>query len=52
MTKLADAPEHVQLAVELIMLLEQHELDAQTVLQALQIVKQDYVRKAQAGGTA
>ncbi|TMO84960.1 YbaM family protein [Pseudoalteromonas spongiae] len=44
---LANAPKHVQLAVDLIMLLEQHELDAKTVLQALEIVQKDFKQKCQ-----
>lgn len=40
----------MQLAVDLIMLLEQHQLDATLVLAALEIVKQDYIRKRDLGG--
>jgi hypothetical protein len=51
MTKpLTEAPEHVKLAVDLIMLLEQHQLQADTVLQALEIVKKDMERKRDLGG--
>ena len=48
---LANAPKHVQLAVDLIMLLEQHELDAKTVLQALEIVQKDFKQKCQEQAT-
>jgi hypothetical protein len=49
-TPLAQAPQHVKLAVDLIMLLEQHQLDANTVLQALDIVKKDFELKRDLGG--
>ncbi|WP_018694022.1 pleiotropic regulatory protein RsmS [Algicola sagamiensis] len=42
---LDNAPEHIQLAVDLIMLLEQHDLSPQTVLDALEIVKSDFQQK-------
>ncbi|TNV20648.1 DUF2496 domain-containing protein [Buttiauxella sp. B2] len=42
---LDNAPEEVKLAVDLIMLLEQHEIPAETVLAALEIVRQDFLRK-------
>lgn len=46
MTKsLQQAPEHMQLAVDLILLLEQHQITNDTVLAALEIVKQDYLNK-------
>ncbi|WP_372763003.1 YbaM family protein, partial [Pseudoalteromonas sp.] len=38
---LEHAPDHVKLAVDLIMLLEQHGLPPADVLKALEIVKQD-----------
>ncbi|MEO3878342.1 YbaM family protein [Rheinheimera fenheensis] len=44
-TPLEQAPEHVKLAVDLIMLLEQHQLQPHTVLQALALVKKDYLAK-------
>lgn len=47
---LTQAPAAVQLAVDLIMLLEQHQLPASLVLDALEIVKQDYIRKRDLGG--
>ena len=47
---LTQAPAAVQLAVDLIMLLEQHQLPANLVLDALEIVKQDYIRKWDLGG--
>jgi hypothetical protein len=43
---LSQAPPAVQLAVDLIMLLEQHALAPDVVLAALAIVKADYQRKA------
>lgn len=42
---LDNAPEEVKLAVDLIMLLEQHEIPTETVLAALEIVRQDFLRK-------
>ena len=42
---LENAPAHIKLAVDLIMLLEQHELDAKTVLQAIAIVQSDFEEK-------
>lgn len=42
---LENAPTHVKLAVDLIMLLEQHELPAEEVLAALEIVKSDFQNK-------
>lgn len=42
---LKDAPKAVQLAVDLIYLLESHHIDPQTVLEALDIVRQDYEKK-------
>ncbi|WP_071846619.1 pleiotropic regulatory protein RsmS [Tatumella saanichensis] len=42
---LESAPEEIKLAVDLIMLLEENQLPPQLVLAALDIVKQDYVRK-------
>ncbi len=41
------APPAVQLAVDLIMLLEQHQLDPAMVLAALPIVTKDFQRKLQ-----
>lgn len=41
------APPAVQLAVDLIMLLEQHQLDPAVVLAALPIVTRDFQRKLQ-----
>ena len=46
---LETAPDEVKLAVDLIMLLEQQEIAPQTVLKALEIVKQDFTRKLEAG---
>lgn len=42
---LQQAPKHVRLAVDLIMLLENHQIDAQTALLALDIVQRDYLQK-------
>ncbi len=42
---LESAPEEVKLAVDLIMLLEQNQIPAQVVLNALEIVRQDYIAK-------
>lgn len=44
-TQLANAPKHVQLAIDLIMLLEQHELAPSDVIAALDIVKADFIAK-------
>lgn len=43
--ELENAPAHIQLAIDLIMLLEQHELPKQTVLKALEIVQRDFENK-------
>lgn len=42
---LKDAPKSIQLAVDLIYLLESNHVDPQTVLEALDIVRQDYEKK-------
>ncbi|GDX06090.1 pleiotropic regulatory protein RsmS [Buttiauxella gaviniae] len=42
---LENAPDEVKLAVDLIMLLEQHEIPTETALAALEIVRQDFLRK-------
>lgn len=47
---LEHAPEHVKLAVDLILLLEQHQLDNDTVLKALKIVQRDFAKKRDLGG--
>lgn len=39
------APDEVKLAVDLIMLLETHDIPAETVLKALEIVKRDFEGK-------
>ncbi|WP_435929338.1 pleiotropic regulatory protein RsmS [Dryocola sp. BD613] len=44
---LDNAPEEVKLAVDLIMLLEEHEIPPSTVLKALEIVRRDFLRKQQ-----
>ncbi|MCD1126923.1 pleiotropic regulatory protein RsmS [Jinshanibacter sp. LJY008] len=44
---LEQAPEEVKLAVDLIYLLESNQIDAKTVLAALKIVEQDFLRKLQ-----
>ncbi len=42
---LENASDEVKLAVDLIMLLESHQIPAQTVLSALEIVRRDYANK-------
>ena len=42
---LENAPDEVTLAVDLIMLLEENQVSAQTVLGALEIIKRDYENK-------
>lgn len=42
---LENAPEEIKLAVDLIMLLEENDIPAATVLSALEIVRQDFLRK-------
>lgn len=42
---LENAPDEVKLAVDLIMLLENHELAPETVLKALEIVRRDFEGK-------
>ncbi|AYN27301.1 MULTISPECIES: pleiotropic regulatory protein RsmS [Buttiauxella] len=42
---LENAPDEVKLAVDLIMLLEEHEVPTETALAALEIVRQDFLRK-------
>ncbi len=42
---LKQAPTHVKLAVDLIMLLEQHDVAPEEVLKALEIVKSDFEKK-------
>lgn len=46
---LENAPEDVRLAVDLIMLLEEHAIAPETVLKALEIVKRDFEKKLAAG---
>lgn len=47
MTKsLQQAPAHIKLAVDLIVLLEQNNIATSTVLAALDIVKQDFIAKS------
>ena len=46
---LANAPKHIQLAVDLIQLLEENQVDNTTALAALQIVQQDFLRKRRDG---
>ncbi len=45
--KLADAPPAVQIAVDLIQLLEENKIDNKTAIEALQIVLNDFQKKAQ-----
>ena len=42
---LKNAPAYIQLAVDLIQILEENELDNETVLKALSIVTQDFESK-------
>ncbi|OBU12954.1 pleiotropic regulatory protein RsmS [Morganella psychrotolerans] len=42
---LDNAPDEVKLAVDLICLLENHQIPPETVLAALEIVRQDYEKK-------
>lgn len=42
---LDSADPHVKLAVDLIMILEEHDIDPQTVLDALPIIEMDYRSK-------
>ena len=49
---LANAPLHVKLAVDLIMLLEQQQLADSDVLAALDIVIEDYQKKLKVGGNS
>lgn len=42
---LDEAPDEVKLAVDLIMLLEQHQIPTQIALAALDIVCRDFIRK-------
>ena len=43
--ELEAAPNHIKLAVDLIMLLEQNNVPAEDVLAALEIVKSDFEKK-------
>ena len=45
---LQEAPDHLVLAVDLIELLEDNQIPAQTVLAALAVVQRDFERKLQA----
>ena len=45
---LENAPDEVKLAVDLIMLLENHDIPAETVLKALAIVQRDFEGKVKA----
>ncbi|AOP85783.1 pleiotropic regulatory protein RsmS [Enterobacter kobei] len=45
---LENAPDEVKLAVDLIMLLENHDIPAETVLKALEIVQRDFEGKVKA----
>lgn len=42
---LENAPDEVKLAVDLIVLLEENQIEPETVLKALEIVKKDYEKK-------
>ena len=47
---LENAPDEVKLAVDLIMLLEENQVSAQTVLGALEIIKRDNENKLNRSG--
>lgn len=47
MNSLDKAPDHVKLAVDLIMLLEQHDIDPKKAIRALKIVIEDCERKVE-----
>ncbi|EMH4164078.1 pleiotropic regulatory protein RsmS [Pluralibacter gergoviae] len=47
---LENAPDEVKLAVDLIMLLEEHAVAPETVLGALEIVRKDFARKIRESG--
>ncbi|HIB8416828.1 TPA: pleiotropic regulatory protein RsmS [Escherichia coli] len=49
---LENAPDDVKLAVDLIVLLEENQIPARTVLRALDIVKRDYEKKLQSDETS
>ncbi|MBH0027368.1 MULTISPECIES: DUF2496 domain-containing protein [unclassified Pseudoalteromonas] len=42
---LDQAPTHIKLAVDLIMILEQHDVAPEEILKALEIVKSDFEKK-------
>lgn len=44
-SKLEQAPAHIKLAIDLIMLLEESNVPPSEVLQALEIIKTDYTNK-------
>ncbi|QFI38284.1 DUF2496 domain-containing protein [Moritella marina ATCC 15381] len=48
---LENAPKHIQLAVDLIQLLEENQMAADTVIKALAVVQQDFQRKLEAETT-
>ena len=50
--ELQQAPAHVKLAVDLIMLLEQNDIPPDQALQALEIVTQDYKGKLQTSNSS
>ncbi|WP_354625700.1 YbaM family protein [Psychromonas sp. MME2] len=43
--KLSDAPKSIQLAVDLIQLLEENKIETQTAIEALEIVLNDFKKK-------
>ncbi|KKO47382.1 hypothetical protein WG68_01770 [Arsukibacterium ikkense] len=49
---LAQAPQHVKLAVDLIMLLEQQQIADADIMAALEIVVNDYRNKLKVGGNS
>ena len=48
-SSLSDAPKSIQLAVDLIQLLEENNIDTTTAVEALQITLDDFKRKQQLG---
>ena len=49
---LENAPDEVKLAVDLIMLIEEHKVPARTVLAALEIIRRDYENKVKSAEEA
>lgn len=49
---LENAPTYIKLAIDLIMLLEQHQVDPHIALAAIDVVKQDLEQKVQGSSTS